>query len=81
MNGTFNYNNKDRNVYKDTHADLEFIFIDGQEEVFWDLLKKHNDAKNIPEDVLLTGIYFNKDTRNLSPEYENSGIRAKYITK
>ena len=81
MNGTFNYNNKDNNVYKDNYADLEFIFTEGQEQVFWDLLKRYEDVNKIPEDVLLTGMYFNKNTRDLSPIYENSLMRAKYITK
>lgn len=81
MSGIFNYNNKDFNVYKDTYADLEFIFIDGQEQIFWNLLEEHGDVQKIPEDVLLTGIYFHQGTRDLSPEYENSGIRARYITK
>lgn len=81
MNGTFKYNNKDCNVYKDTNAKLEFIFVDGQEQVFWNLLKEHGEVANIPENILLTGIYFNQGTRDLSPEFENSHIIAHYIAK
>ena len=81
MNGTFNHKNKDCNVYKDTYADLEFIFIDDQEQIFQDILSKHGDVENIPEDVLLTGIYFKQGTRDISPEYKNGHIRAKYIRK
>ena len=81
MSGTFKYKNKDCNVYTDTYVNLEFIFIDGQEQVFWDLLKEHSDVEAIPEDILLTGMYFNKETRDLSPEYKNSHIRARHIRK
>ncbi len=68
-------------MYKDTYAELEFIFIEGQEQMFWDLLKEYGDVQNIPDDVLLTGIYFNQGTRDLTPEYKNSSIRACCITK
>lgn len=81
MSKTFKYNNKDYNVYTDTYVSLEFIFIDDQEQVFWDLLKEHGNVNAIPENILLTGIYFTQGTRDISPEYKNSHIRARYITK
>ena len=81
MNGKFKYKNKDYNVYTDTSVKLEFIFIDGEEQIFWDLLKKHGNVDAIPENEFLTGIYFHKGTLDLSPEYKNSSINARYITK
>ena len=79
--GTHNFNNKTYNVYKDTYADLEFIFVGKFEKIFWALLKEYNAVENIPENVLLTGIYFRKNTRETYPNFENGHIRAKYVRK
>jgi hypothetical protein len=79
--GTFKYKNKEYNIYKYSAKDLEFIFVKGEEKKFWQLLKTYKTVENIPDKVLLTGIFFNKGTRNLGNEYRNRHIIANHITK
>jgi hypothetical protein len=79
--GTHVFNNKEYNIYKDSKVGLEFIFVDREEKRFWELLKKFKDPLNIPENILMTGIYFRIGTRDTNPNYKNGHIHAKYITK
>ena len=79
--GTHLFNYKTYNIYKDTFTNLEFIFVGKNEKYFWALIKKHQGVENIPDNVLLTGIYFREGTKETYPNYKNSHVRAKYVRK
>ncbi len=79
--GQFTFKNKIYNVYKDTKSGLEFFFVGKEEKKFWSLLHKHKNPEAIPENELLSGIYFHKGTRNCAPNYVNSHVPAKFVRK
>jgi hypothetical protein len=74
LSPTYNYKGNEHLVYKDVKNNLEFIFAEGEEEKFRDLLKQYGSSEKIPANISLTGFYFNEGTRKMKPEIENSFI-------